>query len=137
MSDMTANEEIKETLLAAKSLRDIPAVANKLREYPDEVLFNNLFFTSVEKQEKGKPVAFAAYVLNELNPKCSLTCEQAIKSLLSSWEISIEEVVYYLAKQFGKEHILNAISSLSKTHTQEDELMRLRVIKHWLGTASN
>lgn len=79
-------------------------------------------------------MAFAAYVLYELNPKCFLSCEQAIESLLPSWNISIEEVVYYLAKQFDKERILDSVTSLSRICTQEDKLMRLRVIKYWLGT---
>ncbi len=126
------NEEIKLILLTGNTLKDLPEVVSKLADFSEEELFENLFSLSVQEQAAGKGVAFAAYSLNELNPKCNMGVKEAVSALLKEWDVSIEEVVFYLRRQFGKDLLLNTIATLKEDSPSKEELTRLKAIKYWL-----
>ena len=74
--------------------------------------FNVLFPLAISKQEFGKGVYGAAYLLHKLNPPCLISCEEAIDRMLIEWDVSIEEVPSYLADQFGAEEIERTLARL-------------------------
>lgn len=123
------NQAIVEILRAAESYKDLPKVVDRLRQFEEEELFDTLFNLSVQRQGNGLPVAFAAYALNELNPKCSLDSKAAMAALIPEWDISIEEVVFYLMKQFGLDAMQLARKEIM---TEYDEPpIRLETIRYW------
>lgn len=64
-------------------------------------LFWGLFPIAVDAQWNG-PACLAADLLLEFEPTCQVTCEEAIRMMLTNWDPSIEEVPCYLVTQFGK-----------------------------------
>lgn len=128
------NKEILNILISGKSIKELPAIIDALKKYDENELFNSLFYLSIQEQEIGKGVAFAAYSLNELNPKAQIEVKVAVEMLLKHWDISLEEVVFYLAKQFGKDTVKREASKLISTLDVQDELTRAKAIKYWLET---
>lgn len=126
------NQIIVETLSSTPSPRQLAQSIDLLRRFDDDELFNTLFFLSIRRQGSGLPVAYAAVALNTLNPKCPITLTEAIEALLPAWDISIEEVVFYLGKQFGRDASFTAIEKLRSTEQDEEKSVRLKTIAYWL-----
>ena len=126
------NSQILQIVREGKSSKDLPSIINKLSVFSESDLFDTLFQNSVKKQSLGKGVAFSAYALNELNPNTKLSLDEAIWSLLPEWDISIEEVVFYLSKQYGKENIESKSKDI-KGSLSGEELVRLKTIEYWLS----
>jgi len=125
------NDEILQILLIGNTKSDLPDVVEKLKRYDEKELFENLFSLSVQKQEIGKGVAFAGYALNEINPKSQISAYEAVSALLAEWDVSIEEVVSYLIKQYGKEVILKETENLKSQFSEGDEFTRIKAIEYW------
>ena len=77
----------------------------------------------------------SAYVLYALNPPCQLPPDDAIASLLPAWDISIEEVPWYLLKQFGRESILASVERLRAKAGDTSAIVRLVTIAYWVTVA--
>lgn len=127
------NAEIVEILRGFKGQRDLQRIVESLRPFESHWLFETLFSLSVQEQGKGQPVAASAYALNALNPDCPLELRVAVESLLPNWDISIEEVVFYLVKQFGAEAVMQTASELGEKCNAGTSATLLRGISYWAG----
>ena len=106
----------------------------KLQDDSDEV-FELLWKRAIKAQSKGGHVFISALTLYKLNIKCPLSPQEAIRQMCDDWEVSIEEVPSYLAKQFSKKVILELIDTFNfKT---EDQNARLETIAYWVKIGSN
>ncbi len=126
------NEKIIEILKTGKQERDIPRVVDELRQFEERELFRTLFNVSTRQQDFGTPVAMGAYAINQINPKCELPALEAFARLLPEWDISIEEVVFYLGKQFGRKASDAAIECLCLRDLDDESKTRLSTIRYWL-----
>jgi hypothetical protein len=128
--------EIVEILKTGKSIRDLPRVVDALRGFESHELFGTLFALSVQEQGNGAPVALSAYALNEINPACPLEIRVAVESLLPPWDVSIEEVVFYLAKQFGARAAAATAVELGEKYNAGTPATLLRAISYWANASS-
>ena len=126
------NDKIIAIVTSGNTQKDLSRVIETLREFKETDLFNSLFILSIQKQEIGKGVAFAAYSLNELNPASQISVQEAVRALLKNWDISLKEVVLYLVKQFGKDKVLKETRTLKTTLREGEELVRVKTIEYWL-----
>jgi hypothetical protein len=126
------NKQIIDILKTDNSTKDHPRVVEELRGFTEEDLFQTLFYTCIRRQGEGLPVAPSAYAINELNPKCLIPLKEAIEKMLPEWDISIEEVVFYLAKQFGKQQVRSMLQEFDQG-ISEDSRIRIETIDYWLG----
>jgi hypothetical protein len=124
------NDEIIEILKSKDWPKRKSEVAKKLSVFPQKALFDTLFDISTKPQWVG-PSACASCMLLLLNPKCTVDVKTAIERTLEEWDVSLEELPFYLAQQFGKGAIEKAISEL-ENHKSGDELQRLHTIRYWL-----
>src|SRR4030095_9551627 len=91
----------------------VKSLVADLAGVPSSVLFDALFPIAVREQGQASgPVAMSAYALHALNPPCRLSVDDAVAALLPSWDISIEEVPWYLVKQFGREAVVESVERL-------------------------
>lgn len=94
-------------------------------------LFDFLWRRAVKPQSAGGHVLISALTLYKLNIACSLTAEQAIEQMCLGWDVSLEEVPWYLANQFSKEEI---VELTKKMHFEKEEQnTRLKTISYWIG----
>jgi hypothetical protein len=127
------NAEIVDILSGFKTHRDLSRVVDALRSFEARELFETLFPLSVQEQGIGKPVAASAYALHALNPDCPLELRVAVESLLPNWDISVEEVVFYLIKQFGTQAVVRTAGELSEKYPSGTSATLLRGVSYWAG----
>ncbi|HYE18252.1 MAG TPA: hypothetical protein VEA69_07395 [Tepidisphaeraceae bacterium] len=126
--------QVIERVGRARSARDVKSLVSELSGVSAVVLFDALFPVAVREQgESSGPVAMSAYALHALNPPCGLPIDDAVASLLPSWDVSIEEVPWYLAKQFGRDAVLAAVGRLRARQGDDAAMARLRTIEYWVG----
>jgi hypothetical protein len=126
-------EAIVARVAEAKSQRDLPQLLQDLVSLDPHLLFKALFPIATKRQgvENG-PVAFSAYALYNLDPLCDIAAEDAIQMLIrNEWDISIEEVPWYLTNQFGYECVKQCVQDLQRTMTDDEACVRLRTILYW------
>src|SRR5262245_34169792 len=94
-------------------LREWPASPEQeLRALPRDTQFSLLWPLAVASQ--GRAPSFpAAALLYRLNPPCPMDCLDAVAQLLPDWDISIEEVPWYLVGQFGRVNVVAAAENLN------------------------
>ncbi len=118
----------------ANALRDLPELIQAFASVDPRLLFDTLFPISIRRQgDANGPVAFSAYVIHAINPPCPLTPSAVISQMLQhEWDISIEEVPWYLANQFGADEMHECISEKLNQETDETARTRLTTIRYWV-----
>ncbi len=111
--------------------KELAELAERLRRADGGEAFRALFPTACHSQLLG-PAAGAAWLLRRVNPRCPISCLEATRALLIDWDISIEEVPFYLAEQFGTAAVREAVSVLRTSSRDENQLVNLSTIEYWL-----
>jgi hypothetical protein len=120
-----------------ESLREhdevVARIGEELRKLTDDQQFRILFPIATKSQAHGDfPVLDAALLLHQLSPHCPITCEEAIRALLPEWDVSIEQVPFYLAARFGPARVLQAIASLGPAVTDKSQRVNLDTVSYWV-----
>jgi len=102
----------------------------RFRDLDGAVVFRGLFPLAAASQERG-PACSAAWLLYKLRPQCLISCREAITALLPEWDVSIEEVVFYIAEQFGVATVLSTIEELRPQGI--DPTNRLDTVRYWVN----
>jgi hypothetical protein len=116
----------------AQTLDDLHGVLQELSNCEPETLFSTLFPNAIQRQERGLGVAFSAYVLYELNPPCPLNLEDAIRKVINGWDVSIEEVPWYLTNQFGFEAVVACAEEIHKCESDAAARTALEAFIYWV-----
>ena len=128
--------QVIERVGRTQSGRDLKPLVADLADVLAPVIFDALFPIAVREQGQASgPVAMSAVALHALNPPCRLSVDDAVASLLASWDISIEEVPWYLAKQFGRDAVLASVERLRTRESDKTALTRLSTIEYWVAAA--
>ena len=91
------------------------------------------YFRAVRSQWVGDfPVLDAALLLEELGPACPVSCEDAVRALLPEWDVSIEQVPFYLAARFGPARVHQAIAKLRPEVTEKNQQGNLDTVAYWV-----
>lgn len=122
---------IRAALLAVEKSGDCASLQTRLRAEEPGELFNALFPIATAPQADG-PAYRAAKLLIQMNPSCQLSPTDAVRRMLDGWDVSLEEVPLYLAKQFGKASIARVVALLRKEFLEGEQEVRLRTITYWL-----
>jgi hypothetical protein len=112
--------------------KELAPLAERLRHADSTTAFAALFPFAAHSQDHG-PAAPAAWLLRRVNPKCPITCRDAIHEMLTDWDVSIEELPFYLAEQFGIFEALAAVTELESMLAVQSQIATLGAIRYWLG----
>lgn len=126
--------EIIARVSKAKTQSDLPNLIRDLACVDQTLLFDTLFPVSIRRQgiDNG-PVAFSAYVIHAINPPCRLPPSEALSQMVQhEWDISIEEVPWYLANQFGADKVLKCVDDALNEQTDEGARVRLKTVRYWV-----
>ena len=107
---------------------------NALTSSPKHERYKGLMgvFAVQMREDRLKVQTFTGRLLLNINPKATERCEDAVFRLLPYWDVSAEEVVFYLKKQFGKENMLTAINNLRAGQLSDLDFAKLDTLVHWL-----
>lgn len=112
-----------------KSLHSAICSASKYDRY-----FGLMGVFKCEMRDKRTLIqTFAGRMLLKITPKAMESCESAIFSLLTYWDVSAEEVIFYLSDQHGKDRLLSVVASMRKGNLPVRDLAVLKTIGYWLG----
>lgn len=127
------SEAILARVSEAKVQRDLPELIHALKSVDPKLVFDTLFPISIRPQGgPNGPVAFSAHALHALNPPCLIELSTAIAMLAENWDVSIEQVPWYLANQFGAEELYRCIDNALETETDEIAHKRLEIARYWV-----
>jgi hypothetical protein len=126
---------LRTALAATKDEAGYRSLRDAVRAMPPGELFAGVFPLAAGSQTDG-PAYFAARLLWELNPPCPLSSEEAVRAMLTGWDISIEEVPFYLARQFGDEELYATVQRLEAETADHEATVRLGTIRYWAGIAA-
>ena len=85
------------------------------------------------REQRTLVQTFAGRMLLKMTPKAMESCEKAIFSLLPYWDVSAEEVIFYLKDQFGRQKVLLVVTTLKSGSLPERDIALLNTIEYWLG----
>ncbi|MCA8990955.1 MAG: hypothetical protein KDA88_03205 [Planctomycetaceae bacterium] len=119
----------------AKTQRDLPELVKDLENVDLRLLFDTLFPYAVKRQGINNGlVAFSAYVIHAINPPCPITPSVALSEMVRhEWDISIEEVPWYLANQFGADEVLACVACALDNQPDDSARTRLKSVRYWIG----
>ena len=89
-------------------------------------------------QEAGNPTLrfeeqeYAGEMLWFLKPPCGRPLAEVLRSVLGNYDLSVEELPWYLAEQHGKETVKAALAALSTESLTVRELRSLKTLDYWL-----
>ncbi|WP_206755952.1 hypothetical protein [Trichocoleus sp. FACHB-69] len=75
---------------------------------------------------------FAGRLLLDLEPMCTLELTDAIQGLLKCYNLSIEQVPWYFAQQYGKQVVLEILEKLRTELTCKQQQQSIEKWEWWL-----
>lgn len=88
-------------------------------------------FTDPSQQRYGQYIA--GKLLLSLRPRCSRSIEEILRAVAPAWDVSVEELPFYLLHVFGRERVVAAAAEVSqKYESGSAEHVTLAAIEWWL-----
>jgi hypothetical protein len=94
-------------------------------------LYQNFTAQPVETR-RYQQQALAGGILLRLRPPCPLPACEAIRNVLGGWEVSVEELPWYLALACGEDAIWNAMTQLEAEPLGDRPRLALHTFRYWL-----
>jgi hypothetical protein len=105
-----------------------------LQHWPQPELFEALFAIASDCRAHPWPAyAVAADLLASLDPRCPITCREAIVRLgRAHSEASLQSLPFYLVTQFGKHHVVEEIESfIAASDLSDTERQAATTVRYW------
>jgi len=100
--------------------------------FNDSELFEILWPEAIKNQSVDRNVLLSALTLYNLNLKCPINLSIALLQLYDEWEISIEEVPWYLVNQFSEMEVRKVITEISEKAELKSKEAITKTILYWL-----
>lgn len=120
-------EELRMQLEANPTGTEYVAILHALLRLPSDAAFHLLFPLAATYSDISD---LAACLLIEVEPRCPLTCEDALR-MLADWQVSDHLVPFYLKLMFGKASLLEAVASMA-AQMDRPGAQPMRTIAYWV-----
>ena len=106
---------------------------------PKEVVFEALYGIFRDAPESSyREQQVAGRLLLDLLPPCPLPLVDCIAGVLSTWNLSVEELPWYLAKCFGADAVEDALKQLEMRPALSDrETRSIETFRFWLRSVKS
>ncbi|HEY9826780.1 MAG TPA: hypothetical protein V6D19_15165 [Stenomitos sp.] len=127
----------REALAKIRCYDDFCNYCRSICKTEESVLFAFLFPIAISERGDGANV-MAGFALMELEPRCPLSCSEAIEAISNSrWDVSTKGVPFYLISQFGKWQLADEISAyLDRSDVAPPQKKYLQSIWYWASGPS-
>jgi len=117
---------------SARELEDLAAVLRKAE--PLELFWGlyQSFTTQPIETRRYQQQALAGGRLLRLRPACPVAACEAIRNVLGGWEVSVEELPWYLALACGDDAIWTAMTQLEAEPLTDRQRLVLHTFRYWL-----
>jgi hypothetical protein len=89
-------------------------------------------FTAPRTETRHSRQELAGSLLLRLRPPCPLSPYEVIRNALTGWEVSVEELPWYLAIACGEDAVWEALQTLDAEPLDERERNALHTFRYWL-----
>jgi hypothetical protein len=117
------------------SARELDDLATVLGSASPEELFWGLYpsFIAQPIESRRYPQqALAGSLLLRLRPPCPIPTLEALRDVLGGWEVSVEELPWYLAVACGEDAVRNAMAQLEGEPLDDRRRLALYTFRYWL-----
>ncbi|HEV7509945.1 MAG TPA: hypothetical protein VGS07_34050 [Thermoanaerobaculia bacterium] len=117
------------------SARELEDLVHVLRTAEPLELFWGLyknFTTQPVETRRYQQQALAGGILLRLRPPCPLPAGEALRSVLGGWEVSVEELPWYLALACGEDAVWTAVTQLDAEPLDDRKRLALHTFRYWL-----
>jgi hypothetical protein len=115
--------------------QELRFIRDHLRQVqPAELFFGLLqvFCSSEGESTESQRQELAGRLLLDLMPPCELPPEQVIRVVLQSYALSVEELPWYLLRQFGERVLTTAFDKCSVGPLSSRETRSLETMRFWV-----
>ena len=132
---MNLKENINKIFKAIENRSQYETAYQQIRSLSsnDKELFELLWPEAIKSQSLDRNVLLSALTLYHLNIKCPINLKSALLQMYDEWEISIEEVPWYLVNQFSEMEIRNIIAEISEKAELKGKVATTKSILYWLN----
>lgn len=126
--------DLSKQFAEVKTSEEFCSLLLNLQHWPQAEVFEALF--SIASNCRAHPwpsYAVAADLLVSLDPRCPLTCREALVRLgCAHLEASLQSLPFYLVTQFGKHHVLQEVEGfLAESGLSETERQAATTVRYW------
>ncbi|MFY9826802.1 MAG: hypothetical protein WAM82_35940 [Thermoanaerobaculia bacterium] len=117
------------------SARELEDLVHVLKNAEPLELFWGLyqnFTTQPVESHRYQQQALAGGILLRLRPPCPLPACEAVRNVLGGWEVSVEELPWYLALACGEDAIWDAMTQLEAEPLDDRKRLVLHTFRYWL-----
>jgi len=123
-------EELTRSLKAASTWSQRRKIEHELVRLDPGVAFH-LLYSIATTYGVDTPHDAAASILLQLQPRCPLSCEDALRFLArTDWNLSDHLIPFYLVTQFGQQRVVQAVR-LVKTEFDNESQARVTGVGYW------
>lgn len=138
MPDSHTPKEFRERLYSRK--HTLNQLRMKLQQLPAAQRAEALL--GVFADESRSETAFgdqevAGQLLVAVRPECARSLDEVLRSTASTWNVSVEELPFYLRDVFGRDEVVEAATRLASDYPAESrEARALGTVRWWLTSKS-
>ena len=106
---------------------------NQLRKAKSLPLFEGLFsvFLMQSSEHSFARQQNAGVMLHRIKPKVKLKPFEMLRLCLPTWNVSVEELVFYFVEKCGKNEIATVLNQLERSSLSARELDALKGMYYW------
>lgn len=108
--------------------QELAHLGRDLQRVPPRSQFELLATAFFENDFLGQ--SYAGKLLVQLSPPCPHVLSQVLPQLLPGWNLSIEELPFYLANTFGQDALLAALEEVDAQRSPG--YSKTRTVRYWL-----
>ena|GEM_PF-612311 len=136
MNASDIQEKLYKAIDGPTEMQEIRHLMLKLKKLDENVVAEGLlavFFDDTRGEKKFKDQTMAGGLLIKLKPKYERNLREDILRSLDNWNVSVEELPWYLAEKVGRDEVIREVESIAETCLSEVARNRLDTYLYWLN----
>jgi hypothetical protein len=132
MSETLTPESFRDALYSHK--HTLPQLRRKLESLRAVERAPVLFSVFADECRSFRDQETAGRLLVSLNPKPTLPLEEILRSVAATWNVSVEQLPFYLRDMFGRDEVAEVADRLSGEYPQDSrEARAMSTVCWWIG----
>ena len=119
----------------SRNPQELKLLRKALGSSDPQTLFDALFAAIVDESDPLKAAErqqLAGRLLLMLEPPCPHPAKNVIRLLITTWDVSVEEIPWYLSNVLGKDMVLDAVSELLREPLNDVERKKVETVRYWV-----
>lgn len=129
-ADITAEVRRTASVFGSRNRQEFRRLHDMVSRAAPQQVFFGLMNVFLEKEFEAQQLS--GRLLMGLQPKLQQPLDQIIRPVLESWNVSVEELPFYLARKAGMTQLLATLSSLESEPLSDSGTQAVKTFRYWL-----